>query len=112
LGEALNINAYRIVQECLTNVLRHAGASRAEVVVTRVADPACDRIEIEVRDNGRGIGDAAGEAIPRFGILGMRERVQALHGTFALDSEPGRGVRVRVTLPVTESAPAEQRTGA
>jgi PAS domain S-box-containing protein len=112
LGEALNINAYRIVQECLTNVLRHAGASRAEVVVTRVADPACDRIEIEVRDNGRGIGDAAGEAMPRFGILGMRERVQALHGTFALDSEPGRGVRVRVTLPVTESAPAEQGTGA
>ena len=107
LGEALNINAYRIVQECLTNVLRHAGASRAEVFVTRVADDAGDRLEIEVRDNGRGFGGAGTEATPRYGILGMRERVQALRGSFALDSQPGRGVRVQVTLPVTDTAAVE-----
>ncbi len=109
LGEALNINAYRIVQECLTNVLRHAGASRAEVFVTRVADDAGDRLEIEVRDNGRGFGGAGTETTPRYGILGMRERVQALRGSFALDSQAGRGVRVQVTLPVTETVAAEQR---
>jgi signal transduction histidine kinase len=112
LGEALNINAYRIVQECLTNVLRHAGASRAEVFVTRVADDAGDRLEIEVRDNGRGFGGAGTEATPRYGILGMRERVQALRGSFALDSQPGRGVRVQVTLPVTETAAVEQGASA
>jgi PAS domain S-box-containing protein len=112
LGEALNINAYRIVQECLTNVLRHAGASRAEVLVTRVADDAGDRLEIEVRDNGRGFGGAGTEATPRYGILGMRERVQALRGSFALDSQPGRGVRVQVTLPVTETAAVEQGASA
>jgi hypothetical protein len=109
LGEALNINAYRIVQECLTNVLRHAGASRAEVFVTRVADDAGDRLEIEVRDNGRGFGGAGTETTPRYGILGMRERVQALRGSFALDSQAVRGVRVQVTLPVTETVAAEQR---
>ncbi len=106
LGEALNINAYRIVQESLTNVLRHAGASRAEVSVTRVADQAGDRLEIEVRDNGRGLGDAGAEAKPGYGILGMRERVQALSGSFVLEGAAGKGVRVRVTLPVTQPAAA------
>jgi PAS domain S-box-containing protein len=112
LEEALNINAYRIVQECLTNVLRHAGASRAEVSVARVRDDDGDRLEIEVRDNGRGIGSSDIDAVPRYGILGMRERVQALAGSFALDSQPGQGVRVRVTLPVTAPVRAEQGTSA
>jgi two-component system, NarL family, sensor histidine kinase UhpB len=112
LGEALNINAYRIVQECLTNVLRHAGASRANVFVTRIADDGGDRIEIEVRDNGRGIAGSGAEASPGYGILGMRERVQALRGSFAFDSEAGQGVRVRVTLPVTGPVGAEQGASA
>ncbi len=112
LEEALNISAYRIVQECLTNVLRHAGASRAEVSVARVRDEGGDRLEIEVRDNGRGIGSPDSDAVPRYGILGMRERVQALAGSFTLDSQPGRGVRVRITLPVTASAQAEEGTSA
>jgi PAS domain S-box-containing protein len=112
LEEVLNINAYRIVQECLTNVLRHAGASRAEVSVARVRDDDGDRLEIEVRDNGRGIGSSHIDAVPRYGILGMRERVQALAGSFALDSQPGQGVRVRVTLPVTAPVRAEQGTSA
>jgi hypothetical protein len=111
LGEALNINAYRIVQECLTNVLRHAGARHAEVLVARVADHAGDRIEIEVRDDGRGINGSGDDAMPRYGILGMRERVQALRGTFALSSEPGKGVSVKVVLPVAETV-AEERASA
>ncbi|MFO1205687.1 MAG: PAS domain S-box protein [Burkholderiales bacterium] len=101
LGEALNINAYRIVQESLTNVLRHAAASRVEVNIARVADQAGDRLEIEVRDNGRGLGAPGREARPGYGILGMRERVQALSGSFVLEGAAGRGVRVKVTLPVS-----------
>jgi PAS domain S-box-containing protein len=112
LGEPLNINTYRIVQESLTNVLRHAGASRAEVIVARLADAAGDRLEIEVRDNGKGLAESASEAAPRYGILGMRERVQALHGRFALDSQPGKGLCVKVVLPVTEVAAVEQGAGA
>lgn len=113
LGEALNINAYRIVQECLTNVLRHAGASRVEVGVARVADQAGDRLEIEVRDNGRGLGPPGGEARPGYGILGMRERVQALSGTFVLEGGPaGKGVRVRVRLPVTGAAATTKEVSA
>ncbi len=106
LGEALNINAYRIVQECLTNVLRHAGGTRADVLVTRAVDAEGDRIEIEVRDDGKGMSVASldADASPRFGILGMRERVEALHGSFVIDSDPGKGVRVKVRIPVTATA--------
>ena len=108
LGEALNINAFRIVQECLTNVLRHAGASRAEVRVTHAADADGDRLEIEVRDDGRGMIVAGMESAARYGILGMRERVEALHGNFALESQPGKGVCVRVTIPVSGKVETEQ----
>ena len=112
LGEALNINAFRIVQECLTNVLRHAGASGAVVLVAHAEDLEGDRLEIEVRDDGRGMIVAGVEAAARFGILGMRERVEALHGRFALESEPGQGVCVKVTIPVGVKAGAEQGIGA
>jgi signal transduction histidine kinase len=112
LGESLNINAFRIVQECLTNVLRHAGASRADVLLTHAADDRGERLEIEVRDDGRGMSVAGVEAAARFGILGMRERVESLRGSFVLESEPGRGVCVKVNLPVGARAGAEQGIGA
>ena len=94
LGKALNITLYRIVQECLTNVVRHSGASRAEVSVAREPD---ERIHLHVRDNGRGAPDDRGG----FGLLGIRERVQALHGTFRIVGEPAGGTEVEVILPVT-----------
>ncbi|MBL8540238.1 MAG: hypothetical protein JNK68_07685 [Betaproteobacteria bacterium] len=72
-----------------------------EVNIARVADQAGDRLEIEVRDNGRGLGAPGSEARPGYGILGMRERVQALSGSFVLEGAAGRGVRVKVTLPVS-----------
>ena len=112
LGESLNINAFRIVQECLTNVLRHAGASRADVLLTHAADDRGERLEIEVRDDGRGMIVAGVEAAARYGILGMRERVESLRGSFVLESQPGRGVCVKVTLPVGARAGAEQGIGA
>lgn len=102
LGEPLNITAYRIVQECLTNVVRHAVATRADILVARTGEGTEDRIEIEVRDDGRGMGTGNGAEPPRFGILGMRERVEALGGSFTIDSLLGQGVCVRVSLPVQE----------
>jgi len=111
LGEALNINAYRIVQECLTNVLRHAGATRADVLVAHAADAQGDRIDIEVRDDGKGMNTAGADASPRFGILGMRERVQAMQGSFTLESHPGKGVCVKVSIPVGATAGVEQGVG-
>ena len=98
LGEDINITTYRIVQECLTNIVRHASAKRAEIHIRQCTDQAQCRLEIVVSDDGRGLPHSAPKN-ERFGVLGMRERVQSLGGTFALESLAGKGVSVRATLP-------------
>jgi len=102
LGEALNITVYRIVQEALTNVARHAEASRVRISVER--EPAA-RLEdavvvVCVRDDGKGLSQAAAQENERFGVAGMRERVQAFGGSFAISGAAGEGVTVRAVLPV------------
>ena len=96
LGEAVNITVYRIVQECLTNIVKHARARRAEVQVRRVDR----RLLVEVRDDGRGLTEPEAQRATRFGLLGMRERAEALGGQFTLDGAPGQGLRVCVELPL------------
>jgi signal transduction histidine kinase len=89
---------YRAVQEALTNVVRHAGASAVRV---RLAVDA-DRLVLTVRDDGAGA--AAGLDHPeRLGLRGMRERIMALGGSVAVETEPGQGVTVRVSVPVQPS---------
>ena len=86
---------FRIVQESLTNVAKHSGA-------TRVAIRACstnEDISIEIVDNGRGAPILCSGVNGSFGIFGMRERMQSLGGTFEAISLPGRGTTVSVTLP-------------
>jgi two-component system, NarL family, sensor histidine kinase UhpB len=102
LGERTNITVYRFVQEGLTNVARHAVATRVDVSVVRT-DAA---LEVMVRDNGKGLGERNESDLSRFGLLGMRERVEALGGRFEIDSAPGEGVRVRATIPVPAPARA------
>jgi hypothetical protein len=103
LGETVNITAYRIVQECLTNVVRHAGADHARISVCRDGDG----LEVVVEDNGRGLGERNASEAARFGLLGMRERVQALHGEFELISRRGEGLRVRAWIPLARSTRPE-----
>jgi signal transduction histidine kinase len=92
LPAGVDLAAYRIVQESLTNVVRHAGASTVSVVV-RIDSAA---LRIEVCDDGT--GSPATE--PGFGILGMRERVALYGGTLDVGAEPAGGYRVRACLPV------------
>jgi two-component system sensor histidine kinase TtrS len=106
LGEQINITLYRIVQECLTNIAKHAGATRVSielVAVTGEAQPAgSEAITLIVRDNGRGMkskGNGRG-----LGIAGMRERVEALGGHFEVRGMPGNGVTVSAKIPVSASA--------
>lgn len=106
LGEAVNITAYRIVQECLTNVARHAQATQAHVHVRRDADV----LGLQVSDNGRGLGERDLNEAARFGLLGMRERVQAVAGDFELSSPPGAGLTVRARIPL-QAAPAGAAQG-
>jgi two-component system, NarL family, sensor histidine kinase UhpB len=103
LGEAINITVYRIVQEALTNVIRHAGATHAEIAVSRERESGeRGAVIVQVRDNGKGLDDGAPENA-RFGVVGMRERVQAFGGTFEISGAPGDGVTVRAMIPVTNA---------
>lgn len=105
-GEAINITIYRIVQECLTNVARHASASRADIDVARSANAAGGEVvRVSVRDDGKGFAARDGD-FRRFGLIGMRERVQALEGEFRIESAPGDGTTVVATLPVRAKATA------
>ncbi len=88
---------FRIVQESLTNIARHAEASQVEIIVTASPGELC----FEVRDNGKGFDRNAVADAKSFGLVGMRERMAMLNGSFELDSEPGRGTRIRVCVPLT-----------
>ncbi|MBA3564904.1 MAG: PAS domain S-box protein [Gammaproteobacteria bacterium] len=110
LGETVNITIYRIVQECLTNIARHAGATRAEIAVTR----RDDRVEVRVCDDGKGLDEQDDSDAGHFGLMGMRERVQALHGRFELESRAGGGVQVFASIPIMAAGGTAQphRAGA
>jgi signal transduction histidine kinase len=100
LSPDLEIVCFRVVQESITNVLRHASAHRIDVRVVRRPQT----ISISILDDGRGF-DAAGAlgraaADGHLGVVGMRERVRGRGGTFTLDSRPGAGTRVTAELPV------------
>ncbi|WP_220447606.1 histidine kinase [Nonomuraea diastatica] len=91
LPAVVDTTAYRIVQEALTNVLRHAHATRADVLL-RYQD---DRLDIRVTDDGRGNdGEANGH-----GLAGMRERAELIGGTLTMSGPDGRGFRVSASLP-------------
>lgn len=101
LGETINITVYRVVQECLTNVVRHAEASNVEIAVKRepAAAGTCEMLRLAVCDDGKGTPEEAVQD-GHFGLLGMRERVQALNGSFSIDSAADHGFCVNVTLPL------------
>jgi signal transduction histidine kinase len=88
---------YRVIQEALTNVARHAAASVVQVRLSMLEN----RVELRIADDGRGF---ASEPTPHLGLLGMRERVAELGGTFRIDGAPGQGVRLSVSLPVAGAA--------
>jgi two-component system sensor histidine kinase UhpB len=85
---------YRVAQEALTNVVRHAGATRADLSVAMEGG----RLILTIRDDGRGI-----TAEPRSGIEGMRERARLVHGQLDVAGDDG-GTRVRLTIPLTDEA--------
>lgn len=96
LPEAVQITAFRVVQESMTNIVKHAQASRVEVRVER----ASGRLDVSIRDNGTGKDPDEKHG---FGMLGMRERVLAAGGRFEVTNKAGKGYRVHAQFPLAES---------
>jgi signal transduction histidine kinase len=107
----LEIAFYRIVQECINNILKHAHATKASILLRRMNA----HIKLEINDNGQGLPEAS-SAMIGFGMIGMRERAEALSGKLQMSVPEGGGTCVIVTVPVTEEPAAmmdpEPRTNA
>jgi signal transduction histidine kinase len=92
----MNTTLFRVAQEAVTNVVKHAEATAVRIMLTYSAECVCLRIE----DTGRGFDVSAAKAQrTAWGLMGMEERASLLGGKFALTSQPGRGTCVEVTIP-------------
>ncbi|HXV05632.1 MAG TPA: ATP-binding protein, partial [Solirubrobacterales bacterium] len=94
LDPELETAVYRLVQEALNNVAKHAGAGG---VTLRVAE-GDSRLDVVVADDGRGFDPAADHS--GFGVAGMRERVELVGGELDIESVPGAGTRVMAAIPL------------
>ncbi len=101
LGESLNINIYRIVQESINNIIKHAEAKNIEITVATTKTGA---LQLTIKDDGKGMDVNSVDQTNHFGLLGMRERVQGFKGSFNVDSEPNaklahKGTAIYINIP-------------
>ncbi|MNZ98880.1 Oxygen sensor histidine kinase NreB [compost metagenome] len=102
LADAKAIGLFRILQEALTNVMRHAQAHTVELALTVEGRELCLRIS----DDGRGFEASAMRQGVSFGLVGMHERVLMLGGSLQIDSQPGEGTTLWVRVPLDPSGAA------
>jgi len=100
-SEALNIAIYRLVQEALTNVAKHALASSVSILLDKREPDGLRTSWVYLSVSDDGIGVNLREHKPGLGIVGMRERVEALGGRFEIESAPGCGLCLRASVPIT-----------
>jgi PAS domain S-box-containing protein len=101
LSTVVETTLFRVVQEALTNVLRHAHAQRVDVLAERRGD----RVMAIVEDDGVGFDPYSPGSGERLGLVGMRERAEALGGTLTIESSPGAGTTVVVEVPYVDTSP-------
>jgi PAS domain S-box-containing protein len=101
LAPAKKTCLYRILQESLTNVARHARASQVRILLRAESD----EVTLEVRDNGKGLSDSSDTQRRGIGLISMRERVRQCGGRFEITSGKAGGCVVRAAIPVGEKAP-------
>jgi two-component system sensor histidine kinase UhpB len=99
VSESVSIAAYRMLQEALSNVVKHANARHCRVSLG-ASDK--DRLTLIVEDDGRGF-EVSSNSTRGLGLAGMRERAHALHGTLKIESVPGTGTRLTITLPIADT---------
>lgn len=106
ISPEVKYNLLRIAQEALTNAVKHAGARAIEIELSRTANG----VYLIIGDDGRGFpqdGSSRSEPL-HYGIVGMRERASQIGAGFDLDSAPGKGTRIRVTVPLHQEARATE----
>ena len=101
VSEELSIAIFRIFQEALTNVARHANATK----VTAILYEEADSLVLKVEDNGKGISENDIHNAKSIGLIGMRERALFLRGTINFSGEPSKGTTVSVQFPYKEPSP-------
>lgn len=95
LDESSSITVYRIFQEALTNIARHSGATEVEILLTQKAD----QVTLTVKDNGKGIAREQINNCKSLGLIGMQERAGLLNGLLNIQSEPGEGTTIFLSIP-------------
>ena len=98
LQEPYATAVFRIVQESLANAAKHAAPTEVTVLVARTPQA----VVLEVADNGRGFDTEAPRKPLSLGLMGLRERAHLLKGTANIESQPGRGTRIEVRIPVQQ----------
>ena len=93
----LDTMVFRVLQESLSNIARHANASAVKIALRRDAGG----LTLTVRDNG--VGMPAGQAARGCGVLGIKDRVAAAGGRFVIDSLPGQGTALSLSIPLAEA---------
>jgi len=99
LEPKLCIQIFRVVQECITNIIRHSEATQASVILAIAQVKGRHILTLHVLDNGQGCTEAKIKA--GFGFLGVRERVKSLGGQLELNAELGQGVNIRASIPLS-----------
>lgn len=101
LNEAMNMTVFRVVQESITNAVRHAEAASITISVANELDDANqNHLVIDISDDGKGMEVHDFHSDVDFGLLGMRERAQSLGGKFILESSLGKGVKIHIAIPL------------
>jgi len=101
LSDQIAINCYRIAQEALTNIAKHAGAETASVTIENRRDASGADRELVMRIEDDGVGFETASTMRGLGLVGIGERVAAMRGTIDLTAKPGCGTRYRITVPYT-----------
>src|SRR4029450_13177419 len=99
----ISIALYRILQKALTNIVKYAQASKVNVDLGVTSDT----VTLLIEDDGIGIPEDAQNNLLSHGIAGLRQRVRALHGEFAIARRPEGGTMIEVNVPIGEKAPQD-----